>query len=194
MFNPHDIIVYPGYGVARINREVEKIISGSIIKLYELQFMNKDVTILVPVGGMFSVGIRQPSTKEEILALFEIFCIQLTPDSIAELSLSSWNRRSKEYQNKIRTGSVQELAVIYRDLKTIERYKSLSFGEKAVMHQVEALISEECAVVERRSAEEVAKEIRMCCEACINGLSHTLSHFLSFNLPINIPKSHVQFK
>jgi len=179
MFAISKAVVYPGYGVAIIAREIEKTIGVQLIKLYELKFLHRDVTILVPVDGVATVGIRDVSSPEAVKIIFEVFSSRIDHEHLSEAMSNSWNRRSKEYQNRIRTGSLKELAFIYREIKAIERQKALSFGEKSVLAQVECLMAEECALVEDRPIEEVLVELRSCCEACLSGLSHTVSSFLS---------------
>ena len=196
MSSINDTVVYPGYGVAVIKRGLEKNIGGSIVKLYELQFMSKDVTILIPIEGFNNAGIRQLSTPKELFSIFEIFCYPLSHSELMEITMSSWNRRSKEYQNRIRKGSLAELATIYRDFKNVEKHKTLSFGEKTIMLQVESLLAEECAIIEGRNINEVVEEIRLCCQACVSGLSHTVLRFLSFKTPFSetyTKNNHVEY-
>ena len=65
-----------------------------------------------------------------------------------ELSASNWNRRNKEYQNKLRTGSLKDISEIYKDLKHIANHKELSFGEKNLLSKTELLLVEEIAAAE----------------------------------------------
>jgi CarD family transcriptional regulator len=185
MFNVFDLVVYPGYGVARVSREVVKEINGNSLLFYELKFLNKDVTILVPCEGINSVGVRPLSSRDDLMKIFDIFCTEYSDDWFFNITLISWNRRNKDYQNRIRKGMFLDLALIYRDLKYIEKLKGLSFGEKSILNQVDALVSEECAVIQERPVEVVSKELNLCCIECITGNSHLLANFLSFDIHIN---------
>lgn len=144
MFSQGEKVVYPGHGVAVIHRVLERKIGGRSTKFYELTFLNKDMMILVPVENVESVGIRDVSSQKDIGTLFKMFSVPLKPHN-HEIALN-WNKRNKEYQGKIRTGRLQEICEIYRDLKNIELQKELSFGEKNLLQQTESLLVEEIAL------------------------------------------------
>lgn len=143
MFNEKDKVVYPGHGVAVINRVLERKIGGQSTQFFELAFINKDMTILVPVDNIESIGIRQLSSESDIGKLFDLFSEPVEPPH-SEVALN-WNKRNKEYQGRIRSGNINEIGQIYRDLRHIERQKELSFGEKNLLQQTEALLAEEIA-------------------------------------------------
>ncbi len=144
MFTQNDRVVYPGHGVATIHRVLERKVGGKVAKFYELKFLNKDMTILVPVDNINSIGIRQLSSEKEIDCLFQMFSSPIVPHQ-NEVALN-WNKRNKEYQGKIRSGKISEICKIYRDLKHIETQKELSFGEKNLLQQTEALLAEEISL------------------------------------------------
>ena len=145
MFSLGDKVVYPGHGVAKISCIVEKIVAGSVARFFELEFLNKDMTILVPTSNLSTIGLRRLSSNESIDSAFEILArpAKLCKDSM----LSNWNKRSKDYQCKLRTGDLYEICRIYRDLNHLASRKELSFGEKNLLHQTESLLVEEISVV-----------------------------------------------
>jgi CarD family transcriptional regulator len=161
MFVRGEKVVYPGHGVAVINCVIEKKIAGRILHFFELRFLNKDMTILVPTENAVEVGIRPLSSSEHINAIFK----ELSQPAIiknSEAAVSNWNKRNKEYQGKLRSGNLLEIGAIYRDLRHIENYKELSFGEKNLLQQTEALLVEEIALVnnvEKFSATEYLRGI-----------------------------------
>lgn len=183
MFKVSDLVVYPGYGVARISREIKKDFNNHVESFfYELKFLAKDITVLVPKEGIDCVGIRYLSTEEDLLKVFDIFCEKFDSDWFFNTTLISWNRRSKDYQNRIREGKFLDLAKIYRDIKYMETFKSLSFGEKGILCQVDALLSEECAIIQGRVKEVVSQELSLCCTECISGRGNTMKNFLTFDM------------
>jgi len=146
MFARNEKVVYPGHGVAVINAIIEKKIAGKISQFFELRFLNKDMTILVPTDNAIAVGIRPLSSAERINDIFK----KLSQPVVAknnDMMLSNWNKRNKEYQGKLRSGDLLEIGVIYRDLRHIEHHKELSFGEKNLLQQTELLLVEEIAIV-----------------------------------------------
>lgn len=156
MFSLNEKVVYPGHGVARINRIIEKNVAGNIVEFYELKFVNKEMTILVPVSNIESVGIRKLSSEERI---DEIFTFLAQPAKLAG-NASSWNKRSKQYQFKLRSGDLFEISKIYRDLKYISQQKELSFGERTLLQQTEALLVEEVSLVKNVGEEKAIESLR----------------------------------
>ncbi len=80
-----------------------------------------------------------------------------------EFNASNWNKRNKEYQSKLRTGSLFDLSSIYRDLRHISLYKELSFGEKNLLQQIEMLLVEEITLVQKGEEEGIIKYLRDLC-------------------------------
>ena len=117
MFLLNEEVVYPAYGVAQISREIKKDIDGKIVEFFELKFITKEITILVPKEGMVSVGVRKISNKDIIEEALKVVASQVSEDFLENTIVVSWNRRNKEYQNYIRQGNIFDLARIYRDLK-----------------------------------------------------------------------------
>ena len=159
MFDLNEKVIYPGYGVAKINRIVEKKVAGKNTSFFELLFMNKDMTILVPTQNLTSVGIRRLSSCENINSILKKLS-EPTNDSLQDLTASNWNKRNKEYQCKLRTGNFQEICKIYRDLRHIAAQKELSFGEKNLLSQTEALLVEEISLVNQMGEEKAIEHLR----------------------------------
>src|SRR3989304_8982618 len=124
MFNQDEKVVYPGHGVAYIHRILDRRIGGSVTKFYELKFVNKDMTILVPIDNVMSIGIRELSSQKDIGNLLKMFADPVRPRN--NEMIPNWNKRNKEYQGKIRSGKLRSICEIYRDLKHIEQQKELS--------------------------------------------------------------------
>lgn len=160
MFRVNDRVVYPGHGVAKINRVVEKRVGGNTAQFFELKFLNKDVTILVPMNNLDSVGIRKLSTQDNIDTIFKIIS-KPASCSVAELTASNWNKRSKDYQLRLRSGDLGEISKIYRDLNYIAQQKELSFGEKSLLQETEMLLAEEISIVRKIKEDKAIEHLRL---------------------------------
>lgn len=163
MFCLNEKVVYPGHGVAKINRLIKKIVAGQEALFYELTFLNKEVTVLVPTDNAESVGIRALCSAEQIDDCFKIFATPARKINNYEFTASNWNKRNKEYQNKLRSGNLKDLLEIYRDLRFISTQKELSFGEKNLLAQTEILLSEEISLVQRLGQEQAIEQLRSLC-------------------------------
>lgn len=157
MYTLDEKVVYPGHGVAKVRQVIEKSVGATTVKFYELKFLNKDMTILIPVKTQDTCGIRPLSTKESIERMFEVLN---EPNTKRGCVLSSWNKRNKQYQFKIKTGDILEISRIYRDLQCMSKEKDLSFGERNLLNQTEALLVEEISVVKNLVEEQAVQTLR----------------------------------
>lgn len=161
MFKINDKVVYPGHGVANVESITEKDIAGTSVNFLKLNFLFKDMNILVPVYNEDSVGLRYPSSKTIVKETLDELCKK--PDKKLEsidFTPSGWNRRHKEYQLKILGGKLLEIAKIYRDLMYISLQKDLSFGERTLLQSIEDLLVQEIQVVKESTREAAIQEIR----------------------------------
>jgi CarD family transcriptional regulator len=163
MFSLNEKVVYPGHGVAKINRIICKNIAGKKLQFFELTFLNKDMTILVPTKNLDSVGIRALSSDTNIETIFKILT-EPAADSCSDNTKNSWNKRHKDYQCKLRSGDLQEICKIYRDLKYIANQKELSFGEKHLLNETETLLAQEISVVRQVGHEMAVQQLRSLCQ------------------------------
>lgn len=165
MFLLHQKVVYPGHGVAFVNRIIEKQVGADNAAFYELTFLNKDMTILVPISNIESIGLRSLSSTHDIHTIFNNLSKPERKLSPFEFSASSWNKRHKEYQLKLRRGTLEDLSAIYKDLRTIEAQKKLSFGEKTILQKTEGLLVEEITVVQNAETEKTVQKLRTLCSS-----------------------------
>ncbi|MCX5921712.1 MAG: hypothetical protein NTX86_00045 [Candidatus Dependentiae bacterium] len=160
MFVLGEKVVYAGHGVAKISRVVEKKVAGATANFFELKFVNKDMTILVPTNNLDAVGVRRLSSREKINDIFAILSQPLQSVSHDLVISNNWNKRNKDYQCRLRSGNLSEICMIYRDLKCMAAQKELSFGEKGLLVQTEALLVEEIAIVENMQEDMAMEQLR----------------------------------
>jgi CarD family transcriptional regulator len=153
-FKVGDKAVYPAQGVAEVVSIEEKDIAGARQKFYVLRILDTDRKIMVPVNNARSVGLRPPISESEVREIFEI----LRERTVA-FDNQTWNRRFRGFMDKIKTGSVFDVAEVMRDLYRLKAEKSLSFGERSMLEKARALIVKEIAVSRRKSEEKVRAEI-----------------------------------
>ena len=161
MFELNDKVIYPGHGVAVIDDIIEKIVGGKVVTFFKLSFLYKDMTILVPLHNTDVIGIRRPSGQQTIL--LAINELNKQPEKKLEsidFTPSGWNRRNKDYQLKIQSGLLVEIAKIYRDLMYVSQQKELSFGERALLQAAEELLIQELQIIKNVDRETIIQEIR----------------------------------
>jgi CarD family transcriptional regulator len=128
-------------------------------KFFELKFLSKGVTILVPTNNLAAVGLRRLSSSESINKIFKMLS-EPVPRVNSESIVSNWNKRNKEYQCRLRSGDLNEICKIYRDLRHIALQKELSFGEKNLLLQTEALLVEEISIVKQVEEDKTIEQLR----------------------------------
>jgi CarD family transcriptional regulator len=159
-FKVGDKAVYPARGVAEVVSIEEKDIAGIRQKFYVLRLLDVDQKIMVPVANAKNVGLRPPISEQEIQDIFEIL-----KEQTVTFDNQTWNRRFRAFMDKIKTGSVYDVAEVLRDLSRLKTQKSLSFGEKQMLEKARSLIVKEIAVARRRSEDKVRAEIEAIFEA-----------------------------
>lgn len=158
MFSLNDRVVYPGHGVARITRIIPKMIGGKETLLYELKFINKDMTILVPIASTNTIRALIP--REKIDDIFKFLAQPARKTILPDVPQPNWKQRNKDYQSKLRTGNLMDISSIYRELKHIELHKELSFCEKNLLVQTEMLLVEEIGLVQHIDEDTALAQLR----------------------------------
>ena len=147
MFDIGDMAVYPADGVGVIEAIENREVMGNKQHFYVMKILGNNAKIMIPKNGAESVGLREVITEEEIPRIYEILSERDVP-----VDKQTWNKRYKEYWEKIKTGSVYEIAKVLRDLFTLKLDKDLSFGERKMMDTAKSLlitISSQCGCVMR---------------------------------------------
>ncbi len=161
MFSLNQKVVYPGHGVAKVVKIFEKKFSDQIATLCELKFTNKDMTVMVAMDKFEEIGIRRLSSSEHIHDVFSSFIKPARRIKDQDFYTSNWNRRNKEYQNKLKTGSLKNISEVYLDLKNLSIEKELSFGEKNLLQKTELLLIEEISAVEDLDVVTAMERLRL---------------------------------
>lgn len=162
-FEINDMVFYPGHGVAVIESEVEKSISGNTARFFKLKFIYKDVTILIPINSKSeTVYIRSLSSKDLVEQAYnELYKEFEKKSGTVDFSPSCWNRRNKDYQLKIQKGDLLDIARVYRDLMHISHEKELSFGERKILQTTKELLLEEILLVANEPREVVMQKLQI---------------------------------
>jgi len=153
-FKVGDKAVYPAQGVAEVVDIEEKDIAGNRQCFYVLRILDTDRKILVPVKNADAVGLRQVISEQEIQEIFDI----LRERTIA-FDNQTWNRRYRGFMDKIKTGSIYDVAEVLRDLYRLKTDKQLSFGERRMLDTARGLIVKEIAIARGHTEEDVKSEI-----------------------------------
>ncbi|MEK6773948.1 MAG: CarD family transcriptional regulator [Bdellovibrionota bacterium] len=137
-FNVGDNAVYPGHGVGKILSIETKEILGNKQTFYSIQIVETGMKIMIPRDNVVSVGLRPIISKDEAGQVLSIL-----KKKDVKIDTQTWNRRYREYMEKIKTGSVFEIAEVLRDLFLLRVDKELSFGERKMLDTARNLLMKE---------------------------------------------------
>lgn len=147
-------VVYPGHGVGQVASIESKEISGSTISFYMIRIFENDFTVMVPTNKVKSVGLRRIANEKEVQQVYDM----LREKKII-VEQATWNRRYREYMDKVKTGSVFEITEVLRDLCVLRGDKVLSFGERKMLELAKGLLVKELALAEETDEPTVEAQI-----------------------------------
>ena len=155
MFKVGESAVYPAHGIAVIKRIDERDVGGKKKSFYVLQVIENQMTIMVPTDNAEAVGLRSIISDQEVSRVYTILKMR-----DVKIDQTTWNRRYRDYMEKIKTGSIYEIAEVLRDLFLLRHSKDLSFGERKMLDQAKALIVKEISIARRTQESIVEQEIQ----------------------------------
>ena len=159
-FKVGEMAVYPAQGVAEVVGIEEKEISGKAMRFYVLRIVDTDMRIMVPVTKALEVGLRRIIEEVEINEVFDIL-----KEKEIHIDKQTWNRRYRGFMEKIKTGSLFEVAEVYRDLYRLKSTKTLSFGERRMLDTAKNLIVKELSVARKTKETKMEREIEQLFQA-----------------------------
>ena len=154
-FKVGDNAVYPGHGVGRVNAIETKEIAGTKLTFYSIQILDSGMKIMVPQANVKNVGLRPIISREEAYSV-----IGILKETNVKIDNQTWNRRYREYMEKIKTGGVREIAEVLRDLFLLKVDKELSFGERKMLDTARNLLVKELAIARAHPEEKIMEELR----------------------------------
>jgi CarD family transcriptional regulator len=155
MFSIGEYVVCPGHGVGQILDIEEKAMGNSTSTYYIIKILANGMTVMVPTESETGVrGLVQTDDIEQVYSLLS--------DHDIKIDSSTWNRRYREFSNKIKTGSVIEIAEVLRQLFLLKNKKALSFGEKKMLDQCRELLAQEISIKNQIDKNMINEKINSC--------------------------------
>ncbi len=153
-FDVGDKVVVPSHGVGIVKSisvmNLEGL--GDDSEYYVIKILDQAMTYYVRRDRLGTNGERELIPEEAIERVYEVLRDRETP-----ADKQTWNRRYREYMNKIKSGDALEVAAVLRDLARLKSEKTLSFGERKMYDQAHTLIVQELAVA-RDVDEQIIKD------------------------------------
>jgi CarD family transcriptional regulator len=112
------------------------------------------MTIMIPTSNCKNVGLRSIISPEEVDKVLSILM-----ERDIKISSQTWNRRYRDYMDKIKTGSVFEVAAVLRDLYLLSDDKELSYGERKMMDTAKSLLVKEISLARKVDENKIEQQV-----------------------------------
>ena len=149
-FHVGDKVVYPNHGVGVIEHIGSRTIGASVERYYLLNIKASSLKVMVPCQNALNVGLRRVVRNGEVQKVLDLLSVN------GNGSNGDWKDRFKENSERMRTGSLIEVAGVLKSLIALHQAKPLSFREKKMLERARYLLVSELALA--RNCEETKIE------------------------------------
>jgi CarD family transcriptional regulator len=146
-------VIYPNHGIGVVESIQTRPTPAGKISLYKLRILANDSRVWVPQQNAGGVGLRHVITTSDVRKIFII----LGDGTIDQHP--NWKGRFKENSDKMRTGSIFEVAIVLKGLTFLSKKKTLSFREKRMLDRAKFLIVSEIAEVEGKASASIEEKV-----------------------------------
>lgn len=154
MFDVGDMAVYPAHGVGQIESIESREVGDSKQSFYVIRIVESNMIIMIPTISSDSVGLRAIIDANKVDEIYSIL-----KERDVTIETQPWNQRYRSYMEKIKTGSVFEIAQVLRDLYILKEDKTLSFGERKMMDTAQSLLVKEISIANASKEDVVVDNI-----------------------------------
>ena len=162
-FKIGDKVVYPNHGLGVIEQIEKREIGDRMEEFLRLRIVGNDSTVMVPRGNTANVGLRPIVSRKEIESVFDVL-----KDTRIKV-FDDWKGRFQENSDKMRTGSITEVAMVFKSLTHLSLQKNLSYRERRMLDRARYLIVSEIAEVEKMKTEDVEIKVDKAVASGSNG-------------------------
>jgi len=155
LFSIDELVVYPAQGVGRVERIEHQEIGGVSAEFYIVRILSNNVTLMVPVHNARTVGLRPVCGCDEANGIIASLADR---SDFTGYSGQNWNRRYREYSEKLKSGNLADVSYVLKELLLIGKDKELSFGERRLLEQAMGLLTLELAYALDKKQDQI-KEI-----------------------------------
>jgi CarD family transcriptional regulator len=153
-FHIGDKVVYPNHGVGIIEQISSRTIGATVEKFYLLKIKSSSLKVMVPFHNVETVGLRRVVKNGEIQKILTFMVDGATDNN------TDWKYRFKENSDKMRTGSLLDVAAVLKGLLVLNQAKPLSFREKKMLERARYLLVSELAMAKNCEEDEIQELLR----------------------------------
>ena len=148
-------VVYPNHGVTVVEMIGDSDFAGANNTYLHLRLLSNNSRLMVPVGNSERVGLRPLYRHNQIKSLFSL--LEERPAHASR----DWKDRYRDNLEKMKSGRLEDVADVLKNLTQVSKRKSLSFREKKMYERAKHLLVSEIAVVkgiEEKEAEALIEK------------------------------------
>ena len=148
-----DKVIYPNQGLGIIENIQEENYFGQDFQIYHVRILANDTLVLVPSSNAEEIGIRKPIAEESIQDIFDFI-----RNGGVDVTMN-WKGRYKEHVDLMKSGTIQDMALVLKSLYYLQLIKPLSFREKKMMEKAKELLVTEISEVSCSPFEEIEIQV-----------------------------------
>jgi len=162
-----DKVIYPNQGLGVIENIQDENYFGQDFHIYHVRIIANNTLVLVPTANTEEIGIRKPISEDSIQDIFDFI-----RNGGVDVTMN-WKGRYKEHVDLMKSGTVQDMALVLKSLYYLQLIKPLSFREKKMMEKAKELIVTEISEVSCSPFEEIEIQVLELLSSCFeDGITH----------------------
>lgn len=169
LFKVGDKIIYPNQGIGVIEDIRLESYFGEEFKIYHVRILTNDTLVLVPFSNADEIGIRKPITSSKVDTIFGFMS-----EGTVDVTMN-WKGRYREHVDLMRSGTVLDVAQVFKGLYYLNSIKPLSFREKKMMEKAKDLIVTEISEVSSLSEQAIEQRLFESLSSCFKGKADRLN-------------------
>lgn len=159
-----DKVIYPAQGIGIIEDIQEESYNGQPCRIFHIRLVCNNTLVVIPSNSAAEIGLRRPISQKSVNKFFHF--IKNCPVDIS----SDWKDRYKENFDLMKSGQLEDIAVVYKTLYFLSQTKPLSFREKKMLEKARELIITELAVSSCSSPEKISAKLDQTLSSCLKDL------------------------
>ena len=152
-FQIGDKVAHPMYGAGVLESVVQKKVGGVVQEYYIMKLAKSSMIVMIPTQGSEEIGVRpvvDPDQADRVLAAIQSIQVEMT---------ANWNRRYRENMERLKSGDLLEVARVVKGLTLRDAKRSLSTGERKMLHSARQILISELVLSKSLSYETVEAQL-----------------------------------
>lgn len=151
-----DKVIYPAQGIGIIENIQEESFNGQTLRTFHIRLLCNNTLVVIPSSSVGEIGLRRPISQKGVTRFFQF--LRTCPVDVS----SDWKNRYKENFDLMKSGQLEDIALVYKTLFFLSQTKPLSFREKKMLEKARELIITELAASSCSSPEKISSRLDHC--------------------------------